>query len=164
MAYWRLFYHLIWVTRYRAPLLGPQIAREVYSYLVAKAEGLGGTVYAVGGTENHVHLVAAIPPSVSVARFVGQIKGVSSAKANSSGILDGEFRWQESYGAFSFDAKRLPRYIAYVENQLDHHREGEVISILERAEPADEGPKAVRDGQRRYAVEVEELRSELPEM
>ena len=72
MPYWQLFYHLVWATKHREPLLTPRVAKVIHEYLLTKATGLGGTVYALGGTEDHVRMVVAIPPSVSVARFVGQ--------------------------------------------------------------------------------------------
>ena len=31
-------------------------------------------------------------------------------------------QWQDKYGAFSFDAKRLPNYIAYAERQKHPQR------------------------------------------
>jgi len=44
----------------------------------SKAIGLGGTVYVIGGVEDHVHVVASVPPTVALSTFVGQVKGVSS--------------------------------------------------------------------------------------
>ena len=43
-----------------------------------------------------------------------------------------KFAWQEDYGAFSFDRKRLPYIIAYVEKQKEHHARKTTIPILER--------------------------------
>ena len=40
----------------------------------------------------------------------------------------------EEYGVFSFDGKRLPNYIAYVERQKEHHTQHTTIPILERTE------------------------------
>jgi hypothetical protein len=42
------------------------------------------------------------------------------------------FYWQEEYGVFSFDRKRLPNFIGYVERQKDHHTQGTIIPVLER--------------------------------
>jgi len=78
MPYWQLFYHLVWSTKNRQPLLTPLVEKHVYGYLTSKAVGLKGAVYAIGGTADHVHIVVAIPPAISVSRFVGQVKGVAS--------------------------------------------------------------------------------------
>jgi len=39
---------------------------------------------------------------------------------------------KDEYGVFSFDGKRLPNYIAYVNNQKAHHANGQLLRILER--------------------------------
>jgi len=79
-------------------------------------------------------MVVAIPPKIAVAKFIGQIKAVASTKFNKSGISEASFFWQAEYGVFSFDGKRLPNYIAYVEHQKEHHAQGTIIPVLERTD------------------------------
>ena len=150
MPYCQLFYHLVWSTKNRQPLLTPLVEKHVYGYLTGKAVGLRGVVYALGGTVDHVHMVVAIPPAVSVAKFIGQVKGVASTRFNKSGVSDVRFEWQGEYGAFSFDAKRLPNYIAYVERQKEHHTEGTIIPVLERMTSENAGPRLVREAMSPY--------------
>ena len=33
-----------------------------------------------------------------------------------------KFEWQEGYGAFSVSASQVPKTIAYINNQQEHHR------------------------------------------
>jgi hypothetical protein len=33
-----------------------------------------------------------------------------------------KFEWQEGYGAFSVSASQVPKTIAYINNQKEHHR------------------------------------------
>jgi len=129
MPYWQLFYHLIWATKRREPLMTPAVAPEIYGFLRSKAIGLGATVFAVNGVADHVHMVVAIPPRLAVATFIGQVKGVASAKVNKAGLIGTPFYWQEEYGVFSFDAKRLPNFIAYVERQQQHHADYTAIRV-----------------------------------
>ena len=132
MPYWQLFYHIVWATHYREPLISPELEPMVHGLLRSKAVALGATVYALNGMPDHVHMVAAIPPSLSVAEFIGKIKGVTSTRINQSGAREHRFSWQDEYAAFSFDAKRLPRVVAYVENQKVHHASSDLIPALER--------------------------------
>jgi putative transposase len=161
MPYWQLFYHLVWSTKKRQPLLTPLVEKHIYGYLTGKAVGLKAIVYALGGTLDHVHMVVAIPPAVSVSTFVGQIKGVASTRFNKSGVSDVRFEWQDEYGAFSFDAKRLPNYIAYVERQKEHHAERTVIPILERMTSENVGPRLAREAASAYLTEADSWRAEL---
>lgn len=164
MPYWQLFYHLVWSTKNREPLLTPTVEKHIYGFLTSKAVGLKGVVYALGGAEDHVHMVVSIPPAIAVARFVGQVKGVASAHLNQSGISTVRFEWQDEYGAFSFDGKRLPHVVAYVERQKAHHRQGTLIPVLERMSGEHVGPGLVREGGPGYAAEDDVWRREMMEI
>ena len=115
MPYYRLFYHMVWATKNREPLITLEIEPIIYSLLRTKAIGLGGTVFALNGMAEHVHMVGSIPPKIAVATFIGQVKGVTSAKYNKQYRKRPLFYWQEEYSVFSFGGKRLPYVINYVE-------------------------------------------------
>ena len=132
MPYWQLFYHIVWATAERVPLLTPEVEEKVYGYLRAKAQDVEGVVFAVNGMADHVHMVVSIPPKVAVAHFIGQVKAVAATKHNKNGLQESPLAWQHEYGVFSFDGKRLPNYVSYVERQKQHHAEGQTIAILER--------------------------------
>jgi putative transposase len=161
MPYWQLFYHLVWSTKNREPLLSPQVEEQIYGYLTSKAVGLKGVVYTLGGTQDHVHMVVAIPPSVAVSTFIGQIKGVASARFNQSGISRTRFAWQDEYGVFSFDARRLPNVINYVERQKEHHTNGTIIPILERMTSESVGPRLIREDNSLYTVDSNAWRNDM---
>ena len=137
MPYCKLFYHFVWTTKHRKPILTPEIEPHIYDLIRSKAIGLGATFFAIGGIPDHVHLVVSVPPKLALATFVGQVKGVTSVKANQLGLADGQFYWQEEYGVFSFDQKRLPYVVSYVEHQKQHHANQRAISLLEQT---DESP------------------------
>jgi putative transposase len=132
MPYWQLFYHIVWTTKNRMPILTPDVEPIVHGFLRSKAVGLEATVFALNGVADHVHIVVAIPPKIAVAKFIGQIKGVAATRFNKSGLDAAPLSWQSEYGVFSFDGKRLPNYIAYVEHQKEHHAQGTTIPVLER--------------------------------
>ena len=132
MPYWQLFYHLVWSTKNRQPFLTPSVEPIIFGFLRSKAIALGGVAFAINGMLDHVHVIVSIPPRIAVADFVGQIKGVASARFNKGDFAEERFEWQADYGAFSFDGKRLPYLIAYVEKQKEHHAQGSTIRVLER--------------------------------
>jgi REP element-mobilizing transposase RayT len=159
MPYWQLFYHIVWSTAERLPLLTPKVEGEVHQFLRAKAQDLEGVVFAVNGMPDHVHLVVSIPPKVAVAHFIGQIKAVASTKHNSKRLQDSPLAWQGEYGVFSFDGKRLPNYVRYVERQKEHHAEGTTLPILERTH---DGPvRRLAENAAAYTTDDEAWRGEL---
>jgi putative transposase len=131
MYFWHLYYHLIWATRERRPLIPAQLEWELHGHLVAHALQFGVTVHAINGVEDHLHLVASIPPWVKVADFVSQLKENSSLLMNQRRNGRGRFGWQTGYGVLSVGSSNLDRTIKYVVWQKEHHAEGSVVEALE---------------------------------
>lgn len=132
----------------------------IYHLLKNKAIGLGGQVFAINGIDDHVHMVVAIPPRIAVANFVGEVKGVASAKYNRQQSDDAaKIYWQEEYGIFSFDKKRLPHVTTYVNNQKQHHAQNSLIPILERTHGS--GVQTIREAEEAYTANQDEWWAEM---
>jgi len=130
-----LYLHLVWSTWNRLPLISPEIEGVVFPALLAEARRLGGEVVAIGGVEDHVHVLVRVRATVSVAGVVKQLKGVSSHLVNDSPDAPDFFKWQGGYGAFTvsrWDVQRIQRYVL---RQREHHRTGQLSVTLERIEP-----------------------------
>ncbi len=132
MTYWRLFYHVVWATKDREPLIRPDLEQDLWRVIVGKTTAQGAAVHAVGGTEDHVHVVASVPPRLALSEFVAQLKGSSSHFVNHKLASSDPFGWQAEYGILSFDGKQLDRMVRYVRDQRQHHLERTTIPILER--------------------------------
>jgi REP element-mobilizing transposase RayT len=140
MPFWRTYYHIVWATKERLPLLTEKVESALYSYLEYKARELQVRTYAIDGCRDHVHLVVSIPPKHSVASVVKVLKGSSSHHINTLAISDGAFSWQRGYGVLTVGERQLEKAIAYVERQKEHHREQTTNSWLEHTNQFDEGP------------------------
>lgn len=159
MPYWRLFYHIVWATKNREPILVAEIEATIYGYLRAKAVGLGAVVFALDGWWDHVHMVAAIPPSIAVSKFIGQVKAAAGTKFNKSGHPKAPVYWQAEYAVFSFDEQRLPNYVSYVEGQKELHANKATIALLERITGV--GVKLIRESEDSYSIGQAEWREEF---
>ena len=82
MPYTRLFYHVVWATKGRQPLINEANREPIIRGIAAKVISLNGICHAVNAVSDHVHLVATVPPSMAISRFIGQIKGSSSHLAS----------------------------------------------------------------------------------
>jgi putative transposase len=140
MAFWRLYYHMVWATKNRAPLIQPQIEARLFGYIVKRAAELGIYVYAINGCDDHLHLVAAIPPKHSVSDVVKTLKGASSHYLNHECGLKDHFDWQRGYGVLSLGERQRPQAEAYVRQQKEHHQAQTTNVWLERTDEFDEGP------------------------
>ena len=132
--------HIIWATWKRQPLLTPTRERCAYRCITAEAQKLGATVLALNGMPDHVHLVVLLPSSLSLAKLMNQIKGVSSHVLNQETSTLGHFRWGNGYAAFSMSPHHRNRAIAYVQEQKAHHAD---LSLKHDWEivPEDETPQ-----------------------
>ena len=130
MSYWRLFYHAVWSTKDRQPLIDPAWEKYLYGYLWGKATVLDCIPHAINGMPDHLHVVISIPPKLAIATVIGQLKGASSHHINEQ-HLDGTFAWQGEYSIFSISESGLEKVVDYVKKQKQHHAERTLIDILE---------------------------------
>jgi putative transposase len=132
MTFWRTYYHFVWSTADRLPLITESIEVELYNYIRSKCHALKCHLHAIGGINDHIHLVASIPPNLSISDFVKRIKGSSSHFVNQAKLEpDFKFAWQREYGVFSLGGQQLDRAVNYVNNQKEHHAGGSIERFLE---------------------------------
>ncbi len=144
MSFWRNYYHLIWATKQRLPLIQDDIEQQLFGYIVKKASQMGVFVHAINGTEDHVHMVVAIPPHQSVADMVKTLKGASSHFVNHALQPNGHFEWQRGYGCLTLGEKQLPIAEEYVHDQKQYHAKQNTNNWLEHSSETDEGPTPFR--------------------
>ena len=155
MALWRLYYHLVWATKERLPLITDDLEQHLYGYIIGKAHALGCITHAIGGVEDHIHDIVSIPPRLSISEFVQRIKGSSAYHINHGDVnYAGKFGWQRGYGVFSMGSKQLEWAINYVRNQKKHHREWEIVSHLEKMAEEDDGPAHWNHGEALAGIPV----------
>ncbi len=70
MPYWRLFYHLVWTTKNREPLLTPDIELRVHGFIRHEADKFGAPLFFINGVADHIHALASGRPAIAPADFV----------------------------------------------------------------------------------------------
>ena len=75
-----LKYHIVWITKYRKPILRGEISKRVRELIRQTSASMD--VYIVKGhiSKDHVHLLVSLPPRVSVSKYVQRVKGRSSRR------------------------------------------------------------------------------------
>lgn len=131
MPYWRLFYHIVWGTKNRLPLIESAWEKELHGYIWGKATALECIPHAIDGMSDHLHVVVSIPSKLSVATTIGHLKGSSSHRVNELFVPDHSFAWQAEYGALTFSEKSLARVVDYVKNQKKHHAGNTLDTVME---------------------------------
>jgi putative transposase len=130
-----VFVHLVWATAGRERTLVGELDVAVRSAIANKCAQLRCPALAIGGTSDHMHVLARMHPAVSLARLAGEVKGASSHAVKVIGDASA-FGWQEGYGAFSVSADDLAAVESYVVNQLRHHAARATVPELELTDDA----------------------------
>ena len=121
-SYTNLLYHLVFSTRERKPIITAERQPRLYEYVGGIIRELGGIALAIGGVEDHLHLLAKLRPDKALSDVLRDLK------ANSSGWMHDvfpdaqDFSWQKGYGAFSVSTSLVPAVTAYINNQEEHHK------------------------------------------
>ena len=73
-------YHIIWVPKYRYPILTGQVALRVRE--LVRQISMANEVEIITGSisSDHIHIFVSIPPSLSISKFVQFVKGATSRK------------------------------------------------------------------------------------
>jgi putative transposase len=129
-SYWRLFYHLVWATKERTPLITAEIEAPLFRIITERSNRLHAPILAVNGMPDHIHVIASVPPTIALSEYVRQLKGASSRLIGMD--FNTYFAWQTGYSVFSVSERNLPLAVAYVEQQKEHHRDGTAVARMEK--------------------------------
>lgn len=112
--------HCAFSTKDRRPMIDPEWEGRVWAFMGGIARKNGMKALAVGGVEDHVHVLLSIPGTMPVAKAVQLVKAGSSKMIRAT--FTKSFEWQEGYGAFSIGVSQVKATVAYIKNQRVHHK------------------------------------------
>ncbi len=134
-TYTKLYYHIVFSTKNRQRFISPTIEEDLHKYISGILRNLGGASVEINGDEDHIHLLAILPPRIAVSDALRTIK------ANSSGWIHREknlpvFGWQDGFAAFTVSKSQIEPVCQYIRDRKAHHAKGdfksELIALLER--------------------------------
>ncbi|MEM9955858.1 MAG: IS200/IS605 family transposase [Chloroflexota bacterium] len=133
MAFIVVYYHVVWATKYRLPLITEQIEPLIFDVIRAKSKQFKSPIHAINAVSDHIHIAVEISQTVALYEWVRQVKAVSSRIVNKEfPHLETRFYWQKSYSIHSFGKKRLPFVTRYIDKQKQHHEQGTLEPYLEQ--------------------------------
>ncbi|TEB08966.1 Transposase IS200 like protein [Pelotomaculum sp. FP] len=114
--------HLVWITKYRKPVLGGKIAVRVRDLIRLVAKNNEVEILAGHVSKDHVHLLVSVPPHLSVSKLVQYIKGYSSRKLlmeykELNKQFWGQHLWARGYFAASSGNVTDEIIMEYIKNQ-----------------------------------------------
>jgi REP element-mobilizing transposase RayT len=135
-SYTSSLYHCVFSTKDRGKIIDADLQSRLWPYLGGIVRDNRMKALAVGGVEDHVHLLLSLPSTMTIAMAMQLVKGGSSKWVHDTFPNKRDFAWQEGYGAFSIGISQVDDTKRYIEHQAEHHRvktfEEEFIAFLER--------------------------------
>ncbi|NTV82911.1 MAG: IS200/IS605 family transposase [Bacteroidales bacterium] len=129
-----VYIHFVFSTKKRQKIIEKKMRSMLWAYMGGIAKQNKMVALAVGGTDNHAHLLVSIPGAYSPAKAVQLIKAGSSKWVHEEFPSMKGFSWQVGYSGFSVSPKRVQSVIDYINNQEEHHKarsfEQEYIAFL----------------------------------
>ena len=131
-TYTQLLFHVVFSTKNRQRTL-PDGHREVlYRYIWGIHKNLDCHLYRIGSIDDHVHILTAIPTTLSLADYVKEVKTGSSRWLKEQA----EFRrfegWQDGYGAFTATFSEKDSLVEYIKGHAEHHRTESLLDEYRR--------------------------------
>ena len=135
-SYSKILIHYVFSTKNREKIMTAPLQKRLWSYMGGIARENNMKALAIGGVEDHVHLLISFPTTLSISKAIQLIKGGSSKWVHDTFPNYNNFKWQEGYGAFSVSISRERDIIAYINSQKEHHLkksfQEEYVSFLEK--------------------------------
>jgi REP element-mobilizing transposase RayT len=136
-TYLSLHYHIVFSTKDRQPIIASLWRDRLHEYLGGTVHGLGGVPEAVGGVDDHVHLLVGLRATHTFSDFVRELKKAGTGWVRDE-IREPAFAWQEGYGAFTVSPTARKTVTGYIQNQAVHHGrqsfQEEFVQLLDKAE------------------------------
>ena len=136
---WNCKYHIVFAPKYRRQVVYQKVKEDIGKILRKLCEIKKVEIIEANACPDHIHMLLKIPPNLSIAQFMGYLKGKSSLM-----IFDRHANLKYKYGNRHFWCRgyyvdtvgRNEKVIAeYVKNQLQEDIAEDQISIKEFIDP-----------------------------
>lgn len=136
---YRCEYHIVFAPKYRRKEIYGQLKRDIGEILRKLCEQKGVEIIEAEACPDHIHMLVSIPPYLSIAQFMGFLKGKSSLM-----IFDRHANLKYKYGQRSFwcrgyfvdtVGKNETAIRNYIRNQLEEDYAKDQMSLKEYTDP-----------------------------
>lgn len=136
---YRCQYHIVFAPKYRRKVIYGELKKEIGEILRKLCEQKKVELIEAEACPDHIHMLVSLPPYLSVAQFMGYLKGKSSLM-----IFDRHANMKYKYGRRNFWARgyyvdtvgKNERMIReYIRNQLEEDYMSDQVTMTEYIDP-----------------------------
>ena len=137
-TYTQIYIQIVFTVKGRQNLIDIKNREELHKYITGIIINRGQKLLSIFAMPDHIHLLVAIKPNISISDLVRDIKAGSSKFISGKNWVRGKFSWQEGFEAFSYSKSQIGNVIKYISNQKEHHKtktfKDEYLEFLEKFE------------------------------
>lgn len=136
---WRCKYHIVFAPKFRRKEIYEKLKKDIGEILRKLCEEKEVEILEAQACSDHIHMLVSIPPHISVAQFMGYLKGKSTLM-----IFDRHANLKYKYGSRHFWCRgyfvdtvgRNERAIkSYIQNQMEEDYTKDQITLKEYMDP-----------------------------
>ena len=136
---YRCEYHIVFAPKYRRRVIYGQLKADIGRILRQLCEAKKVEISEAEACKDHIHLLVSIPPYMSIAQFVGYLKGKSTLM-----IFDRHANLKYKYGSRNFwcrgyyvdtVGKNETKIREYIRNQLQEDYTQDQMTLKEYIDP-----------------------------
>ena len=136
MSFVKIWVHMVFATKNRAPYLKKEIRNDVYKHIAENCSEKEIFLQAINGHKEHIHCLISLGKDQTIAKVSQLIKGESSFWINQNKLIPEKFSWQDDYFAVSVSESQVATVVGYIKDQDKHHAkktfEAEVDEFMTR--------------------------------
>lgn len=121
-TYTQIYLHLIFAVMFEKSQISPEWEKLLYHYLHGILRNQGQELLAIGGANDHIHLLVEVKSDLNLSWLIRDLKSCSTKWINISGLNAEKFRWQTGFAAFSVGFTLVPQVKAYISREKERHK------------------------------------------
>ena len=102
-TYTQIYIQCVFAVKFRKSLIRESIRVETQKYISGIISNQGHLVIAIYCMPDHCHILIGLNPKQSLSDLMRDVKASSSKWINEKGHTKTTFRWQEGFGAFTYE-------------------------------------------------------------
>lgn len=121
MSHVNALYHVVFATYMRENTIAFNQREHLYRFIWELSQQHKCRIHRINGTQNHIHILLDLHPTLSLSWFIGEIKRRSSRWMKDTGLFPLFAGWAREYFAMTCSPADKNNAIEYIRNQATHH-------------------------------------------
>ncbi len=117
----QILYHLILKPHKRKKVFNQPQRHRLFKYISVVSKNIECPIFAINGTEDHIHILVTIKPNISLSDYIKKIKISSSLFIKEHMIFPLFSNWASGYSIFTCRMSDKDTVTNYINNQDERH-------------------------------------------